>query len=452
MPSSRALAEDLGFARATVVEVYAQLQAEGYLVSRPGSGTWVAKLQLPSTPSVPKAEQRRMPRFDFDPGLPDLTAFPRAAWARALRRGIRDAPAATLGFGDARGRDELRELLATYLTRARGVVADPSLIAVCAGTNHALALIGKALMRRGVSRIAMEDPCLSLHRSVLANVGLDVVPLPVDDHGACTHLLDGLEVGAVVLAPAHQFPMGVQLRPERRTAAIDWARRSNALVIEDDYDAELRYDRAPIGTLQALDPDRVAYVGTVSKTLSPGLRLGWMVLPPSLLREVGDLRKLEDMHNPVTEQIAFCELMRSGDYERHLRRMRSRYRTRRDRLLTVLASLTPLLRPLGISAGLRILLELPAGARSSIDIARSALDESLSLFSVVNCYHGARLPQGTPDGFVIGYAALAEHDFDSAIDTLAEFLAEAVPRSPHPGLRARGPRVIGEARRLAAAD
>lgn len=427
LPPSRALAEDLGFARATVVEIYAQLQAEGYLVSRRGAGTWVAELPLTAARAAARAPARRTARYDFDPGLPDLTAFPRAAWASALRRSLQRAPAAALGFGDNAGSAELREELALYLSRARGVVADPRLTHVCAGTNHALALLGRTLRARGVRRIAMEDPCLRLHRRVIANTGLEVVPLPVDGHGARTDLLPGLDVGAAVLAPAHQFPLGVALGPERRTAAIAWARQGGGVVIEDDYDAELRYDRAPIGALQAFDPDHVVYVGTASKTLAPGLRLGWMVLPTTLKEPIARLRELEDMQSPATEQATFCELLRNGEFERHVRRMRTRYRKRRNRLLRVLAERVPGAHAVGISAGLRVLLELSPTSPPSTAIARRAPE--ISLFPVTTTYHAGVPPAGR-DGLVVGYAALPEHDFESGIAALADLLEDELRPGP----------------------
>jgi GntR family transcriptional regulator/MocR family aminotransferase len=428
LPPSRVLADDLGIARATVVEVYSQLLAEGYLVSRRGAGTWVAELP----PRAPRADAieplRPRLRFDFDPGLPDLTAFPRAAWARALRRGLRHAPAGSLGFDNPLGRADLRDTLASYLARARGVLADPTLTVVCAGTNHALALLGRVLHTRGVRRVAIEDPSLPLHRKVIANTGLEIVPVPVDELGARTDLLDELDVGAVVLAPAHQFPLGVQLGPERRTAAIAWARARGGIVIEDDYDAELRYDRAPIGALQALDPDHVVYVGTGSKTLAPGLRLGWMVVPPTLVEPIADLRRLEDMQTAATEQITFNELLSGGDFERHLRRMRLRYRKRRDRLLEVLADSAPTAHAAGISAGLRVFLELPPSSPSSSEIANRALAKSISLYPLAGCYLDGRIPDDASDALVLGYAALPQHEFERGIAALGELLEEELGR------------------------
>jgi GntR family transcriptional regulator/MocR family aminotransferase len=412
LPSSRALSSDLGLARGTVVEAYAQLQAEGYLTSRHGSGTWVARVASARRSAGSTEAPPPPPRFSFHPGLPDLTAFPHAAWSSALRRGLREAPASSLGYGDPRGRRELREALASYLARVRGAVADPELIVVCAGSRHGLALLSRLL--RG--RIAMEDPCLPEHREVAAAAGLRVVPLPVDERGARTDLLAETGARAVVLSPAHQYPTGAVLAPERRAAAVAWG----GLVIEDDYDAELRYDRQPVGALQALVPGRVAYAGTVSKTLAPGLRLGWLLLPPALLDRVVALRKAEDVHVSAPDQIAFAELLRAGTYERHVRRMRMRYRARRDRLVAMLAERAPAITPVGISAGLRVLLELPEGGPSGDELAARAAEQSIELFPVGRHYHDGR---ATREAVVLGYAALPEHDFEAGLTALGNLLA-----------------------------
>ena len=408
LPSTRALAQDLGLARGTVLESYAQLEAEGYLDSRHGAGTWVAEVQVAGPRVAHPDTATPPPRFSFHPGLPDLTAFPHAAWSAALRRGLREAPAASLGYGDPRGRPELREALAAYLARSRGAVADPDSIVVCAGFRHGLSLLCRVL----TGRVAMEDPCLPEHREVAAAAGLEVVPLPVDERGARTDLL-GVACAAV-LTPAHQYPLGMTLHRDRRAAAIAWARETGGLVIEDDYDAELRYDRQPVGALQALGPEHVAYGGTVSKTLAPGLRLGWLLLPPALVEPIVALRRLEDVHVSAPDQIAFAELLRSGAYERHIRRMRVRYRARRDRLV---AALPPAVTPVGISAGLRVLLELP-GADA---LAARAAERSVELFPVGRNHHDDR---PAADGVVVGYAALPEHDFAAGLAALAELLRD----------------------------
>src|SRR5215211_1216326 len=451
LPSTRVLAGDLGLARGTVVEAYAQLQAEGYLTARRGSGTRVAKVPVSTGEAAGgrargahQGSQARPPRFSFHPGMPDLTAFPYAAWAGALRRGLRGTPASALGYGDPRGRPELREALASYLTRVRGVVADPELIVVCAGFSHGLSLLSRALQARGATRIVMEDPCLRAHREVAATEGLEVAPLPVDELGARADLLPSRSArtdqlparstgagrlpsrkpAAVVLAPAHQFPLGVVLHPDRRATAIAWARATDSVIIEDDYDAELRYDSQPVGAVQALDPEHVAYGATASKTLAPGLRLGWFVLPPALLEPLLELRGAEDRHTPVTDQIAFAELLRSGAYERHVQRMRVRYRRRRDRLLAMLAARAPDVTPVGIAAGLRVLLALPPAAPSADDLARRAAARSIELFPLSMFHHDGE--RHDPDGVVLGYGALPEHDVEAGLKALGDVLAESM--------------------------
>jgi GntR family transcriptional regulator/MocR family aminotransferase len=421
LPSTRALAIDLGLARGTVVAAFAQLQAEGYLDAHHGAGTWVAEVAVAAPNTAARVETApSAPRFSFHPGLPDLTAFPHAAWASALRRGLREAPASSLGYGDPRGRPELREALAAYLARARGAVADPELVVVCAGFRHGLSLLSRALQAQGLGRIAMEDPCLSVHRDVAAAAGLRVVPLPVDGRGARTDLLGATRAGAAVLGPAHQYPLGAVLHPERRAAAVAWARAGDGFLIEDDYDAELRYDRQPVGALQALDPEHVAYAGTASKTLAPGLRLGWLLLPPALIEPVVALRKVEDVHVPAPDQIAFAELLRSGAFERHVRRMRARYRTRRDRLVAMVAARAPTVTPVGISAGLRVLLELPPDGPSAEELADRASWQSIELFPVGRYHHDGRPAR---DGVVVGYAALPEHAFAAGLTALGDLLA-----------------------------
>ena len=419
LPSTRALAADLGVARGTVSEAYAQLLAEGHLTARRGSGTWVADVApADARPRAPVAPARRG-RYAFHPGLPDLSAFPRSAWLRALRRGLARMPPAAFEYGDPRGRPELREALADYLGRARGAIADPELIVVCSGFRHGLSLLLRAVRAGGGRRIVLEDPCVDDHRVVAAAAGLEIVPVPADGHGARTDLLAATNAAAAVLGPAHQFPLGAVLSPERRTQAAAWA-RTGALVIEDDYDGELRFDRHPVGALQALAPDHVAYGGTASKTLAPGLRIGWLVVPPALLEQVVALRRAEDLHVPVLDQIALGELITSGAYERHIRRMRIRYRARRDRLVAMLAERAPDVRAVGIAAGLRVLLELPPDGPPAAELVRRARRRSVELWSVGAYHHD---PATATHGLVVGYGALAEHDYEAALRALGDVLA-----------------------------
>jgi GntR family transcriptional regulator / MocR family aminotransferase len=422
LPSTRAMAADLGLARGTVVEAYEQLRAEGYLGARHGAGTWVAELApaAPAAALAAPAGPARPPRFSFHPGQPDLTAFPRAAWAGALRHGLRDVPAPSLGYGDPRGRPELRAALAAYLARARGVVADPERIVVCAGFSHGLALLCRVLRAEGRDVVAMEDPCLSDLREVARAAGMRVVGVSADTRGARTALLGATGAHLAVLGPAHQFPLGAVLHPERRAAAVAWARSTGGLLLEDDYDAELRYDRQPVGALQALDPDHVVYAGTVSKTLAPALRIGWLVVPPRLLEPLTALRAREDVQPSAMDQIAFAQLLTSGAFDHHVRRMRTRYRRRRDRLVAMLAERAPAVAPVGISAGLRVLLQLPRGAPPATELARRASERSVQLFPIGPYHHDGRPVR---DGIVAGYAALPEHDFEAGIAALGDLLA-----------------------------
>ena len=422
LPSTRALAGDLGLSRGTVVEAFAQLAAEGYLDARHGAGTWVAGISPGAAAPVHAARQLARPaRFSFSPGIPDLTSFPQAAWMSALRQGLRGLSASALGYGDPRGRSDLREQLASYLARARGVRADPELVIVCAGFRHGLSLLARVLRAEGARTLAMEDPCVPQHREVAAEAGLALWPLAVDGRGARTDLLDSSSGDAAVLSPAHQFPTGVVLHPERRAAAVAWAAATGGLIVEDDYDGELRYDRQPVGALQALAPDRVAYGGTASKTLAPGLRLGWLVVPPRLLDPIVSLRAAEDVHVSALEQVALCQLLLSGGYERHVRRMRARYRGRRDRLLALLAARAPALTPVGISAGLGLLLELPDGGPTSSHLIAEAGRRSIELFPLDTHYCDGRPPR---DAVVIGYGALPEHDFEAGLAALGDLLSD----------------------------
>ncbi|MET9465222.1 PLP-dependent aminotransferase family protein [Streptomyces sp. NPDC006544] len=377
LPSSRSLAADLGIARNTVAEAYAELVAEGRLTARQGSGTRVAE-RVPERRAVAAAPVRRPVRaktsYSLMPGSPDLGGFPRAAWLAAARRALADAPNEAFGYGDPRGRVELREALAGYLARARGVYADPERIVLCAGFAQGMLLMAKLLRARRVRDIAVEGYGLDVHRDLLTGAGLRTRPLEVDAEGARTQDLAstagaaaGHGVGAVLLTPAHQFPTGAALTPVRRAAAVDWARSTGGLVLEDDYDGEFRYDRQPVGALQGLDPDRVVYMGTASKSLAPGLRMGWMVVPAGLMDEVLGAKGRDAWTSGVLDQLTLAEFIRSGAYDRHVRGMRLRYRRRRDELVAAVGDRAGVS---GIAAGLHAVLDLgPGGERAALRAA-----------------------------------------------------------------------------------
>ena len=341
LPSSRVLAEQLGIARGVVVEAYDQLVAEGYLVARQGATTRVAEAALAgAAPPRPTAPSKPL-RYDFRPGVPALDGFPRLAWLASLRKALKEAPHAALGYGDPCGQPALRQALAAYLGRVRGVAADPQRVLVCSGFAQGTALLCRALGRRGARRIALEDPSHPLQWATVAAAGLEPVPVPVDDHGIQVDHLEAVGAEVVLVTPAHQFPTGTVLAAQRRGALVAWAQRHSAVVVEDDYDAEYRYDREPIGAVQGLAPDRVVYAGSTSKTLAPALRLGWLVLPAWLVDAVAEQKALDDLASPALEQLALADLLDRGEVDRHLRRNRARYRSRRDALVAALGLHAP---------------------------------------------------------------------------------------------------------------
>ncbi|MFD7240642.1 MocR-like pyridoxine biosynthesis transcription factor PdxR [Streptomyces massasporeus] len=417
LPSSRALAADLGIARNTVADAYADLVAEGWLTARQGSGTRVAEREVvPPSGTAPHPRALTRPAYDLRPGSPDLASFPRAEWLKAARRALTAAPYQALDYGDPRGRPELRAALAGYLSRARGVRADPERIVVCAGFAHGLKLLGTVLRARGARTIAVESYGLDVHRRILTTSGLHTTPLPFDRLGTDPGGLADAE--AVLLTPAHQFPMGVPLHRDRRTAVVDWARRTGGLVLEDDYDGEFRYDRQPVGALQGLDPDRVVYLGTASKSLAPGLRLAWMVLPSGLAEEAAAAKGGVDPCG-VLDQLTLAEFLTSGAYDRHVRATRLRYRRRRDALVAAVAARAPEARVTGIAAGLHVLLRLPPGTEQSV--VQAAHWRGLALHGLAR-YTNPDAPAEPVDALVVGYGTPPDHAWSGALDALCAVL------------------------------
>ncbi|WP_425830386.1 PLP-dependent aminotransferase family protein [Streptomyces fractus] len=422
LPASRTLAADLGLARNTVADAYADLVAEGWLTARQGSGTRVA--ERPGRAPTPVPATNRVPfgghRYDLMPGRPDLASFPRAEWLKAARRALTTAPNEALGYGDPRGRPELRAALAGYLARARGVQASPERIVVCAGFVQGMILLGEVLHGRGVRDVAVESYGLGLHLGYLTRPGLRTRPLPFDQEGADVRELGSGE-RAALLTPAHQFPLGVALHARRRAAAVDWARRTGGLILEDDYDGEFRYDRQPVGALQGLDPDRVVYLGTASKSLAPGLRLGWMVLPAPLLDEVVAAKGYTDWSCGVLDQLTLAEFLESGAYDRHVRASRLRYRRRRDQLVSALAERAPAVRATGIAAGLHAVLTLPPGTERSV--VQAAAWQRLGIAGLAEFRHeDAPPPEHPMDALVVGYGTPPDHAWPGALDTLCRVL------------------------------
>jgi GntR family transcriptional regulator/MocR family aminotransferase len=403
LPPSRALASELGVARSVVVDAYEHLAADGYLGSRQGSGTRVlATTQPPIT--APMARSETVNEVRFVGGLPDPALFPRVEWLRHYRAAVNNVPNHQLGYPGPLGALPLREALVNYLGRVRGVAADPDRMMITAGLTQALVLVCRALRRRGVEAIAVEDPCFGLHREAILNTGLRVTSIPVDGDGINVARLAEQKVGAVLLAPAHSYPTGAVLSAERRAALVEWTHDHDGLVIEDDYDAEFRYDRAPIGALQGLAPERVVYAGCASKMLTPALRLGWMAVPERLVGDVVREKLLDDMGTTLLEQLALAGFIDSGGLTRHLRRVRPIYRRRRDATLEAISTALPGALPTGIAAGLHVYVQLPSGCDQS-SLVEAARRRGLHIEGA--SWHFSD-PPSAPPALVLGYGSIDE--------------------------------------------
>jgi GntR family transcriptional regulator / MocR family aminotransferase len=421
LPASRALARQLGCSRWVVVQAYEQLTAEGYLESLVGSGTRVHGLPAPRTLTEETARELRSWRFDFRPGIPDLAQFPRAEWLRATRAALNAAPTVALDYGDPDGLRSVRESLADYLGRVRGVDASAADISVTTGSVNALALISRALRARGIYQIGVEDPGWIPLRGPFAGSGVEPVPLGVDEEGLVTDDLARSGLRAVLVTPVHQFPVGTVLSPHRRRELLRWAGRTGGLIIEDDYDSEYRYDRTPLGALQGISPGQVLLIGSVSKSLAPALRLGWMVAPATWRNLLGESRRGVDVGVSVLVQLAFEEFLRSGAFEQHLRRMRKQYTRRRAALADGLARRFPSAQISGIAAGLHLMADLGTSVPAA-DIERVCDEHSIRLYTVQR-YCAGRVPPGySPATVVLGFGAIPDHKMDTAIATLARIL------------------------------
>ncbi len=444
LPATRLLAVDLGVSRGVIVEAYQRLADEGLVSARSGAGTRIVGVTRPAPgprparagPQPVPAEARRpdpvlLPQrwraraeIDLSPGVPDLSGFPRAAWMRAERLVLEQASVTDLGYGDPRGSQWLRTELAGWLARTRGLRAEPGDIIVVTGVAQALALLARVLRARAVREIAVEDPGSRGTRDDLAYWGLRPVPVPVDEHGLQVDELARGDQRAVLLTPAHQFPTGVVLAPQRRRDLLDWAAGADALIVEDDYDAEYRYDRAPVPALHASAPGLIAYAGSTSKTLAPGMRLGWLIPPARLHADLVEAKYASDLGSPALPQLVLARLIAGGELEQHIRLVRKRQRSRRDALLGALRSYLPEGRVQGVAAGLHLLVTFPglAGQASDTDLAEAILRAGVLVHPL--SWHRQRL--GVP-GFVLGYAAHTPDRLHEAARRITQTLKQAMP-------------------------
>lgn len=415
LPASRRLAADLGVSRGVTSDTYAQLEAEGYLTIAPRRPPVVAGTSRPRSRRTIRA-RRAGPslRFDMSPTTPDVTLFPRQQWSAALSAAIREADASALAYGDPQGSPVLRERLADELGRTRGVICEPSNIIVLQGAVQGIDLVLRALRERGAQRIAVEDPSLVRQQAQINAHGLELVGQPMDRDGL---IVSGLDADAVIVSPTHQFPTGAVMSSARRRELVEWSHATGKLVIEDDHDAGFRYDREPMRTLQGLHPDGVIHMGSTSTTLAPALRLGWLIAPDRLVETLATCKLLIDEFSPPIEQLAFARMLERGHYQRHVRKTRSIYHARRDRLVAALSEHLPELSVSGAAAGLSVTLSLPPGADDR-EVERAA------------CYGGIRLEalsrhsvcDRSRRGLVLGYGRVHESAIRPAIATLSRII------------------------------
>lgn len=424
LPAARALASDLGVARNTVGEAYARLAAEGWLETRVGAGTWVAAIPHAEIARVIPAEST--PLLELRGGLVDAGDFPRAQWSTHVRAAIADLPAAAFGYPHLAGVAALRDSLAGYLARTRGAVAAPADVFVGGGFADLLALTSRALRARGGRRVAVEEYGHQRHRDIIEAAGLEIVPLPVDDEGADAESLAHLDVAAVLLTPAHQFPTGVPLSPVRRRAVVHWARATGGVVIEDDYDGEFRYDRRSIGALQSLAPDHVMYVGTASKALAPAIGLAWAVTPAWLHDDLVTERERGGGSPAALHQHALAGFIDSFEYDRAVRRRRAAFRSRRDLLARLLAERAPRASIDGLAAGLQCLVALPSESLAN-DAVRRARERGIAI-EALSAYRMAPADKHSvaPAGVVVGYGAPAASRAEHAVTVLVDAIRAAL--------------------------
>jgi GntR family transcriptional regulator/MocR family aminotransferase len=419
MPSTRGLAIELGVSRGVVTEAYSQLAAEGYLNTRQGAPVRVATAVRGSIGRAPARSLLGSFAYHFHPGLPDLAGFPRDRWLRSLRTALRASPHSALGYGDPRGVPELREVLSDYLGRVRGTAADPEHMLICTGFTQGFSLACRTLSGHGVRAVALEDPGWHTHKLIVEQAGMEVVPIPIDAQGLRVELLAQSDAEVVVVTPAHQFPSGAVLSPERRAALIEWAESADRLIVEDDFDSEFRYDRGAVGALQGLAPERVLYCGSASKRLAPGMRLGWLLVPSWLAWQLIAAKAVEDTGSEVIGQLALCDFIGRGELDRHVRRMRRQYQARREALLGALDRWLAEAQTGSDEAGLYELVELPGDVDEAALLASAAERgvgaEGLSLH---------RFTPGGPPGLVLGYGNLAEPAIEQGVRLLGEAFAE----------------------------
>jgi GntR family transcriptional regulator/MocR family aminotransferase len=452
LPSTRSLAGDLGLSRNVVLMAFDKLLDEGYVEARVGSGTYVST-SLPDTaiapwrPRVrevvsspplrlsvharrvlslaplptPTAPLRSGLRYEFRYGLPGIADFPADAWSRVIARRARGLRITTLRYGRARGYQPLREAIAQYVTRARGVVASADQVIVVNGSQQALDLVSRLLLDPG-DRVVVEEPCYQGARQVFLASGARLAPVRVDEAGLdVTNLPRRGSIRLAYVTPSHQFPLGGLMPLGRRLELLRWAEETGAHVLEDDYDSEFRYEGRPVEAVQSLDRSgRVLYAGTFSKVLFPSLRIGYLIVPPSMVPAIAAIKFLTDMHTPTFEQEALADFIVEGHFERHLRRSRARNAARRAALLAALGEhLGNRVEVVGANAGVHVVVWLRGIDASQVEAIRHrAAEKGVGVYSVAP--HYLRPPRRA--GLLFGYACLNERDIREGVAALSTVL------------------------------
>ena len=415
LPPSRALASDLRVSRWTVTQAYGQLIIEGYLSGRTGSATRVSWTPEPESEgaAAPARSGATPARYDLSQGQPDLRAFPRRAWVKAVRAAAETTPFDQLSYSETGGHPRLRAVLAERLNRSRGCAVRPETLSIYAGAGQSLLQVCQALKAAGHTAFGVEDPGSPRHWQAARTAGLQLVPVPVDEDGLDVSAL-GKGVRAVCVSPAHHPATGVVLAAHRRAALLDWARRADGLIVEDDYDAEFGYERVVPAALQGRLPERVALLGSMSRSLGPAVGIGWVAVPGRWSDGVRKAQEIE-LHPPMLNQLALAQMIESGGYDRHLRAARARFRARRNALLAALRRELPDFPVRGAEAGLHLLLELPAGSDAAA-VVREARGRDLLLCNLDD----SRLTPGRyPPTLEIGYGNLKDSLIDEAVAVLA---------------------------------
>ncbi len=420
LPASRRLSRELGVSRGVVTDAYDQLASQGFLITRPRSAPVVAHIFRTSVAASTPESSAPAPRHDLTPTTPDVTLFPLARWLTTAQRVGRAVELRALDYGEHLGERELRDALADHLGRTRGVIIDPDCLLVTQGTAQGVDLVLRVLRSRRAERFAVEDPSFATQHERVQAAGLTLVAQPTDEHGL---VIDGLVADAVLVTPAHQFPTGSVLSGERRRQLLAWARATNGLIIEDDYDAEFRYEQEPVRALQGLAPGHVAQIGTVSKTLAPGLRLGWLAGPPDLIDEAARQKRLTDDFSPVLDQLTLAAFLRSGEYDRHVRKARRAYRARRHAMLGALTTHLPELEITGIAAGMHLLLRLPLWVDDAV-LCERAEEARIRVAPLSSFYVGSPYARG----LVIGYGRIHRAAIQPAVKTLAAIVRAELDR------------------------